>query len=96
MPSEALRRFVVLLVALHEEMEAGRDDGPRAERLRDEMDGPLGEMSKEENEWSRQLSEDLYGLHEAEQNHLGVAAEIVMDPHSYVVMPDKKDDHAAD
>ncbi|MDI1431884.1 hypothetical protein [Polyangium sorediatum] len=49
-----------MLVELHREMRAGRSDGERADRLRDEMDAPYLAASEEEQAHLDDLSEDLY------------------------------------
>ncbi|MDC0749552.1 tetratricopeptide repeat protein [Polyangium mundeleinium] len=49
-----------MLVELHREMRAGRSDGERADRLRDEMDAPYLAASEEEQALLDDLSEDLY------------------------------------
>lgn len=50
------------LLKLHELMVAGRGDTPEADAVRDELDAPLAELSPEEYERTRWLSEDLYSV----------------------------------
>jgi tetratricopeptide (TPR) repeat protein len=54
-------RFVQeLLILLHEEMKQGRQNGPRADEIRDEMDLLWHELDDDERDLFDELSEDLY------------------------------------
>ena len=52
------------LLALHRLGQAGGDDSPEAEAVRDSLDLPLRALSRLEYERSRWLSEDLYSVSE--------------------------------
>ncbi len=67
----AQREYERLVVALHREIRAGRADGDEADRLRDRMDRPWGELSDDARRLLGLLSEDLY---EIAGNRLPVAA----------------------
>jgi hypothetical protein len=47
---------------LHQLLNAGKDDSPEADAIRDATDGPWQALSEVERDRVRQLSEDLYSL----------------------------------
>lgn len=60
MSLEAKEKYQELLRKLHIEMKEGRGEDKVADDLRDEMDQPWYDMTKEEIAECNQLSEDLY------------------------------------
>ena len=68
MSSDALREYEKLLVQLHQEFRAGRHEGPEADKLRDAMETPWDEMTKDEHNLIENLSGDLYFIEIEKQN----------------------------
>ena len=64
---QPLHSISKLLVRLHALIESGQGDSDQADAMRDLMDWPWYRMSPSEQEVARQLSADLYALHETEE-----------------------------
>lgn len=59
-----LQAYSKLLMKLHRLIAAGEGDSDDADAVRDMMDGPWYQLAPAEQDIAKQLSADLYGLHE--------------------------------
>ena len=56
----ALHEYARLLAQLHALMAQGKDESAEADSIREQMERPWQQMTKQEQEWMRGLSADLY------------------------------------